>query len=701
MVILKSKTTIKMKTKNNIKKGLCLSKSISGITKTVILSSLILAGVQTKIMAQNDSITQPKWWVGVAGGANFNFYEGSTQKLNNDLTSPTPFKSGNGIGLFLGPLVEYHKAGGRWGFMLQAGYDSRKGDFKEILTPCNCPTDLSTKLSYVTVEPSLRLAPFKGDFYLYIGPRFAYNLDKSFIFHQKVNPEYPNQIANPAVSGDLSDVKSTIVSAQVGMGYDIHLSSKAKQSQFVLSPFVSFQPYFGQEPRTIETWNVTTIRAGAALKFGHGHKFSPPVEKVEPVVVVPVKTITPEPIPVVESEVAFTINSPDNIPGERHVREIFPIRNYVFFDEGSTQIPSRYVLLQKNQVKNFKESQLEVFSPKNLSGRSKRQMVAYYNVLNILGDRMSKKPTTTIILAGSSEQGIVDGKAMAESVKKYLVTTFGIAPARITTKGLDKAAIPSGVEGGTHELKLLSEGNRRVTIETVSPTLLMEFQSGSGAPLKPVEIVNVQEAPIDSYVTFNVSDEKDAITTWSLQVADENGAVQNFGPYTQESLSLPGKSILGARPEGDYKVTMTGQTKSGKTVTKETTMHMVLWTPSKDEEGMRYSVIFDYNEDKATTVYEKYLTDIVVPKIPVGGKVSIHGYTDVIGSEVYNKKLSVSRANDVKAIMESALAKTGRTDVKFEAFGFGEDQDLSPFENKFPEERFYNRTVIIDIIPKK
>jgi hypothetical protein len=39
--------------------------------------------------------------------------------------------------------------------------------------------------------------------------------------------------------------------------------------------------------------------------------------------------------------------------------------------------------------------------------------------------------------------------------------------------------------------------------------------------------------------------------------------------------------------------------------------------------------------------------------------------------------------------------------VKFEVYGFGEDQGLAPFDNKLPEERFYNRTVIIDILPAK
>jgi len=60
----------------------------------------------------------------------------------------------------------------------------------------------------------------------------------------------------------------------------------------------------------------------------------------------------------------------------------------------------------------------------------------------------------------------------------------------------------------------------------------------------------------------------------------------------------------------------------------------------------------------------------------------------------------MARANDVKRILSESLAKAGRKDVQFYIYAFGEDETLSPFENTFPEERFYNRTVLIDIIPK-
>jgi outer membrane protein OmpA-like peptidoglycan-associated protein len=166
-------------------------------------------------------------------------------------------------------------------------------------------------------------------------------------------------------------------------------------------------------------------------------------------------------------------------------------------------------------------------------------------------------------------------------------------------------------------------------------------------------------------------------------------------------VSIPGKTILGTRPEGDYKIAMIGQTKSGKVIKKETSAHLVLWTPPVAEEMMRFSVLYEFNNAKAINIYEKYLTDVVIPKIPSGGTVLIHGHTDVIGGEETNLKLSLARANDVRGILESGLAKTGRNDVKFEVHGFGEDQNLAPFNNKYPEERFYNRTVVIDIIPKK
>lgn len=95
---------------------------------------------------------------------------------------------------------------------------------------------------------------------------------------------------------------------------------------------------------------------------------------------------------------------------------------------------------------------------------------------------------------------------------------------------------------------------------------------------------------------------------------------------------------------------------------------------AENEEGMRSSIIFEINSSDAITMYEKYLTEIVTPKIPKDGKVIIHGHSDNIGDEAHNMDLSLAWANEVSIIMNAALRKAGRSDVKFEVYGFGEDK---------------------------
>ena len=145
---------------------------------------------------------------------------------------------------------------------------------------------------------------------------------------------------------------------------------------------------------------------------------------------------------------------------------------------------------------------------------------------------------------------------------------------------------------------------------------------------------------------------------------------------------------------------MNGQTKTGRTISKESSVSLLKMDDVK-QEGLRYSILFDFDRSKTIASYEKFLTDIVTPLIPENGTVIIHGHTDIIGEEKYNLTLSRQRAKDALQIIERALLNAGKKGVKFETYGFGEDTGMAPFENNLPEERFYNRAVIIDIIPAK
>jgi len=654
--------------------------------RSIILSSFILMSIVIATQAQEVERVHPKIWIGVSGGANYNMYTGTTQTLNSSLMVPAALHNGQGIGGFGTLLIEYHPSR-VLGFMLNMGYDNRGGSFDQVQSPCNCPEDLKTGLSYATIQPSIRISPFASNLYLFFGGAYGYNLNKSFAYTFDQND---GNLFNTTL-GEFSDVRQHVFSTHVGLGYDIQLSEINSRTQLALSPFVSYHPYFGQAPRDIESWSLSTVRLGVALKFGRGKvQEVAPEPIIEQKVVVADKTVI-VPIPAVKSDVELITRAPLTVPLKRNINESFPLRNYVFFEEGSSKIPNRYVKLTNKQALTFKSDQLRKSDPKDQEGRSKRQMHAYYNILNILGDRMRENPAAKITLIGASAgNGAVLGKSYAESVKTYLVDVFGINQGRITTEGRNQPIHPSEAPGGTSFLPLLREGDRRVDIITNSPNLLT-----------PLQIVAIQADPLDSRVVFSAKSEKNQpLKVWNVEITDEKGVTQKYGPYTREQESISGNEILGNRQEGKYKVVMVGETKEGVMIRKESKLNLVR-NEKPIEDAIRFSILFDFDDSKAVSAYAKFLTEEVAPNIQNNGTVIIHGHTDIIGSDAYNLKLSEERSREVHQILEKAVWDAGKTGVMFEVIAFGMDEKTAPFENKLPEERFYNRTVVIDIVPAK
>lgn len=637
---------------------------------------LMLTGIASTITAQEVQRAQPKFWIGFTGAANYNMYTGTTQKLNETLMAPSAFHDGSGFGGFGAILLEYRPTP-VIGFMLNLGYDNRGGTFDQVESPCNCPEDLKTGLSYATIQPSIRISPFGPDFYVFLGGSYNQNLNKSFTYtFDQDNGDMFN-----TAEGDFSDVRKNLFSAHVGVGYDIQLASADSRTQVALSPFISYHPYFGQEPRDIESWSLSTIRVGMAFKFGRGSA-NKKTERVAPVY------LGNRILSIVEDDVKFSARAPLTNPVKRTINETFPLRNYLFFEEGSTGIPNRYVKLNKEQVKQFHTESLRDVEYKNQSGRSDRQLNVYYNLLNILGDRMLQNPSAQISLIGASAgNGAALGKEYAESVKRYLTDAFGIPGVRISTEGRDQPIHPSESPGGVNFLPLLRAGDRRVDIVSKSVDLMT-----------PLQIIAVQENPLDSRVLFTAKSGKNhPLKSWNVQLTDENGATQNFGPYTGEQGSVLGNTILGNRGSGKYKVVMNGLTSEGAAVKKETTLNLIRSPELREEESLRYSILFDFDESNTVATYEKFLTDVVVPRIADHSKVIIHGHTDIIGSEAYNMQLSEQRASETERILSNAVKRSGKSSVNFETLAYGMDTGKAPFDNKLPEERFYNRTVVIDI----
>jgi len=620
----------------------------------VALAAFFTAYFYTSAEGQDIKRIQPEWWFGGALGGNINIYSSDFKTLNSATVLPSAITKGSGIGLFISPLVEYrpHPV---WGGMVFFGFDGRGGSFSDI-KPNDTTYSLSSSMNYLSLEPSVRYAPFEYPLYFFAGPHIGFNVAKSFSLERSPGGEK---------KGDFDNVRGTTIGAQIGAGYEFSLTKFSDEWQAVASPFLSL--HFGQGPRSEESWGITTVRAGVAIKFGNTSEIKTKVER----------------------DVQFSIRAPRIIPKERKVEETFPLRNYIFFDSDSQEIPSRYQRMTFDEAQMFKEEQLLQPQPKDLTGRSRRQLTVYHNILNVLGDRLRKYSRTSVTLIGSSEDGEAVGREMAESVKRYLMVVFGIETERITTRGNAKPSVPSVQPGATRELELVTPEDSRV-----------EITSTSGELLEPVKIISLQEDPLDSDILFSVSSGDDYFASWSLLMTDESGKVTQFGPYLSRQERIPGKLILGSKMKQTYKVVFEGQTSDGQIIRKEDSMRLIMSDEPEEAPGYRFSILFEFDQSKTVATYERFLTQTVVPLIPNGSSIIIHGHTDIIGEESHNLSLSQARSRETMNIIEQALARLGRKNMTYDTYGFGEDVRRAPFDNRFPEERFYNRTVIIDIVPE-
>jgi len=396
----------------------------------------------------------------------------------------------------------------------------------------------------------------------------------------------------------------------------------------------------------------------------------------------------PMPMPA-NDDVDFTVSTPLVIPVKRRINETFPLRNYVFFETGSSKIPKRYIQLNESRAEKFNESQFASGEVQDPSKRSERQLLVYHNILNILGKRMQANPKSRVTLIGASAgNGDSLGLSYALEVKKYLVDIFEISPSRINTQGRNEPILPSEKPGGKKELELLRAGDRRVDIVT-TPDLLT-----------PLQIIAIQPEPIESRIGFNAASGNEVkVKSWTLSITDDKGGIaQQFGPYTNNKTLISGKSILGDRPSGKFNVVMTAEMEDGKTVVKKSRLNLVR-EDEPEVEGRRFTILFDFDKPTTVDAYKKFITEHVAPLIPQNSTVIIHGHTDIIGDKTHNKALSDQRANGIKTLLETAVLKSGTKGVTYQVHGLGANEELAPFENELPEERLYNRTVIIDIIP--
>ena len=351
-----------------------------------------------------------------------------------------------------------------------------------------------------------------------------------------------------------------------------------------------------------------------------------------------------------------------------------PLLPYVFFDNNSAALATRYHQLSQDQVDNYS---LENFY--NLDA-----LVTYRQMLNIIGKRMSESPNASIVVTGCTDD--TEDKSAgnlsqqrAITVKSYLVNTWGISADRIATemRGLPAAPSKSTETDGQAE-------NRRVEISSSDPSIISSVTSLD--TMRVFEPTGMRFMPsIDPQIP---------ISSWTVFVSEDERIIRTFHDADPIPASVDWRVAeqSGFIPRGtrniEYMLVVQDSTgnivpSENKTIpVSEITLEDKKRSGGTDKTVDRYSLILFAFDKSELSPESQAIVSNIKSRIKTNAQIKIVGYTDRSGADDYNQKLSEQRAKAVA----SALGVTNATIV-----GLGERLPL--YDNTTPESRFYSRTV--------
>lgn len=632
----------------------------------------LLSLVQSGTLSAQQAETPTSWRFGLQAGLNVNFIGTGYQNLIGPAEgSFITFKGVDGVGF--GPSVglfgEY-KSRGWWGLQLRALYDSYSGTVTDESKPSKDEFDVN--MAYLTLHPALRIQFPSSDLYATVGPTLSFNMTGEYDYR-------PGGITDPTLTAvKVPDVNSMSFGAIAGFGYDIRTAASVSGLPLYISPFLEggwivqqrSNSFPDDQDKFDDTWSTVSLRLGAQFKLG-----------------IPDSAMEESDQSISE---AIDLAVPQNGLRVLNVVEYFPMLNQVFFAPGSSTIPARYKVLSTSEAATFNEN--NVLPPSQNAAtatqdQAERQQSVYYNVLNIYGARLRDNQSVTMKLIGSAPEA-GQGQAMAQSVKDYLVNTFGLDASRITIEGRDTPRIPSGTARTPQEFRpLIEEENRRV-----------ELIPGSATIAKPVAIRALEDAPTDNDIVLMYNDNT-KIKSWQVTISGE-GKTTTFGPYTDPDQRILSSPILGENERGDFHAEIVANTEDGQMLTHSKDFELFRKPVDNSKTMYRYQILFDYAQSDAVRSYESFLRTELTPRIEPKSGVYVIGFTDNIGPDATNLRLSKDRAKEAKDILADELRKTGKN-MPVQAIGYGEDDSRALFKNNLPEGRFFNRSVVIESIPSE
>ncbi len=466
---------------------------------------------------------------------------------------------------------------------------------------------------------------------------------------------------NGGSTGKLINSAGIVAALKLGVGYDIPLNSI---NTIWLAPEAFFSyPLASYATNTPFDVDPATISLGVSLKFALAPAPPPP----------------PPPTPISATITAHGV-MPDGSPANdlvspqqaTHNRSSVPLLPYIFFDEGSSVIPSRY---GQSGATGFSEQSA-------LDG--KNSLEANHAILDVMGSRMKNNPAMTLKLTGTNsntreeKNNIELSKARATAVANYLENTWGISPSRITIDQRNLPEIPTNpvTKAGMSE-------NRRV-----------EITSNMDDLTAPVKIENRKNISVGATtVRYDISVTPDPSThtykNWTIAL-DKDGTplgtpMSGTGaPPSSTASDIPNAQQYVGQPI-HYTLTVTDD--KGKTATADGLTRIEAKTV--DHNNLEKYAMLSFDFDRADiNGRARQMLDLIGESISAGATgVKIDGYCDSTGTREYNQTLSDARANAAVTALRTMTSLPSNVTAQ------GHGIDDPKFPNDLPEGRQLNRRV--------
>lgn len=394
------------------------------------------------------------------------------------------------------------------------------------------------------------------------------------------------------------------------------------------------------------------------------------------------------------------------------------ILNYIFFDDGSSTIPSRYKLLKTTQ-------EADAFDEEKLRGET---LDKYYHTLNVFGTRLRKFPKSTITIVGCNDQSSAAekknglSKARATTVLAYLRDIWGISEKRMKLTARDLPAVPSNrddslglaenrrveilcddwdiVKPVVDRTPVISASSQAVNFTLNSPQVLERAVAPTLPPQQPQKVV------INGKTVYQPAPPPPPppMTVRTLTILQGGKVWKRFDNVaTSGTISWNWKNDAEDFPSGTEPLTAVFSVKdrSGRECFSESATIPIkrITTSDKKRDHIadktleRYNLImFPFDKSDVGSMNGRILKEYVLPRLFATSDAMVIGHTDIIGSDEYNLKLSGARGAKAK----DELASLAQSRYKsLDSKGVGEAEPL--FDNSLPEGRFYNRTVQVII----